>query len=156
MCVESLVSVSATRDNFSISPLTIKADPSNANEIASASRRLFATWYGEDPSECIGCSWNDELGCYNTASGECFDEDAYTVAANFAPFGTLLRVTYKNKEVIVEVTDRMKHDNYIDLSKRAFANLVGLTQGECEPPGTQQYCGIGGLGLGIIEVEVYE
>jgi rare lipoprotein A len=72
-----------------------------------------ASWYGS-PHEGR-----------KTASGEVFRSKKYTAAHRSLPFGTKLRVTYKNKSVIVKVNDRgpFTKGRVIDLSKAAAESL---------------------------------
>jgi rare lipoprotein A len=69
-----------------------------------------------------------------TASGERFDPNAMTAAHRTLPFGTLVRVTYRGRSVVVRVNDRgpfvRKRSHFtcdIDLSQGA-ARRIG-------PPG---------------------
>ncbi|MEI7674562.1 MAG: septal ring lytic transglycosylase RlpA family protein [bacterium] len=41
-----------------------------------------------------------------TANGEKFDKNSLTAAHKTLPFGTLLRVTYKDKSIVVRINDR--------------------------------------------------
>jgi rare lipoprotein A len=52
---------------------------------------MNATWY-----QC----------CKRTANGEKFDPNGMTAAHRTYPFGTLLRVTHKDKSVVVRINDR--------------------------------------------------
>jgi len=63
-----------------------------------------------------------------TASGEVFDEDAFTCAHRTLPFGTWLKVSFRSRSVIVKVNDRgpAAKDRVIDLSRGA-AEAIGLT-----------------------------
>jgi rare lipoprotein A len=72
----------------------------------------LATWYG------VG---------QGTASGERFNPNAMTCAHKTLPFGTLIRVTYKGKKVVVRVNDRGPYGKgrVIDLTVRA-AEKIGL------------------------------
>jgi rare lipoprotein A len=54
-----------------------------------------ATWYG--------ARYHGRL----TASGERFDRMAYTVALNWLPLGTSIRLTYKDHVLFARVNDRM-------------------------------------------------
>jgi rare lipoprotein A len=56
-----------------------------------ASVPMVASWY-----EC----------CKITANGEKFNPNGHTAAHKTLPFGTKLRVTYKNKSLIVRINDR--------------------------------------------------
>lgn len=67
-----------------------------------------------------------------TASGERFDPNAMTAAHRTLPFGTLLRVTYQGRSVVVRINDRgpfVKKGGHftrdIDLSQGA-ARRIGL------------------------------
>jgi rare lipoprotein A len=67
-----------------------------------------------------------------TASGERFDADAMTAAHRTLPLGTLVRVTYQGRSVVVRINDRgpfvQKHGRFtrdIDLSEGA-ARRIGL------------------------------
>ncbi|MDR1774939.1 MAG: septal ring lytic transglycosylase RlpA family protein [Actinomycetes bacterium] len=72
----------------------------------------LATWYG------VGTG---------TASGERFNPNALTCAHKTLPFGTLVRVTYKGKSVVVRVNDRGPYGKgrVIDLTVRA-AEIIGM------------------------------
>lgn len=68
----------------------------------------------------------------HTASGERFDPNAMTAAHRTLPFGTLLRVTYRGRSVVVRINDRgpfVKKGGHftrdIDLSQGA-ARRIGL------------------------------
>jgi rare lipoprotein A len=62
-----------------------------------------------------------------TASGERFDPNAMTAAHRSLPFGTLLRVTYRGRSVVVRINDRgpFVRGRVIDLSAGA-ARRIGL------------------------------
>tara|TARA_Y100001963_G_scaffold145410_1_gene218988 strand:- start:265 stop:663 length:399 start_codon:yes stop_codon:yes gene_type:complete len=88
-----------------------------------------ASWYGGKADGLVG-----EL----TASGEPLDDKALTCAMWGVPIGTKIKVTYKNKSVIVRVNDRGPNrkrfpDRGIDLTKAAFSRLadprLGLLKG---------------------------
>src|ERR1700731_5320455 len=75
--------------------------------------------------------WGGESGRH-TASGERFDPNAMTAAHRTLPFGTLLRVTYQGRAVVVRINDRgpfvQKGGHFtrdIDLSEGA-ARRIGL------------------------------
>jgi rare lipoprotein A len=73
-----------------------------------------ATWYGP------GFDGN------KTASGETFNPRAFTAAHRHMPFGTVLRVTYGDRETLVRVNDRGPYgDADLDLSEAA-ADKIGL------------------------------
>ncbi len=90
-------------------------EPSNDSLHYSDTGMTFtglATWYG------VG---------KGTASGERFDPNALTCAHKSLPFGTLVRVTYKGRSVVVRVNDRGPYGagRVIDLTRRA-AEMIGL------------------------------
>ena len=67
-----------------------------------------------------------------TASGQHFNQNAMTAAHRTLPFGTLLRVTYQGRSVVVRINDRgpfVKKGGHftrdIDLSQGA-ARRIGL------------------------------
>lgn len=62
-----------------------------------------------------------------TASGERFDPNAMTAAHRSLPFGTLVRVTYRGRSVVVRINDRgpFVRGRDIDLSQGA-ARRIGL------------------------------
>lgn len=63
-----------------------------------------------------------------TASGQRFNENAMTAAHRHLPFGTRVKVTHRNRSVIVTINDRgpFIRGRVIDLSKGA-ARVIGLT-----------------------------
>ncbi len=76
-----------------------------------------ASWYGA------------EFHGKRTSSGEIYDQNAYTAAHCYLPFGTYVKVTYlrTGKSVTVRINDRGPHisGRIIDLS-RASAEAIGL------------------------------
>ena len=62
-----------------------------------------------------------------TASGERFDPNAMTAAHRTLPFGTLVRVTYQGRSVVVRINDRGPYvrGRDIDLSQGA-ARRIGI------------------------------
>jgi len=66
-----------------------------------------------------------------TASGERFNKNGYTAAHRTLPFGTRLRLTYKNKSVIVRINDRgpFVRSRHLDISQGA-ARKIGC-KGVC-------------------------
>jgi len=89
------------------------------------STALIATWYGESDKECMGCR-KDRL----MANGEPYDETKMTAASNLLSLGEIIKVRYLDGEIEVKITDRMKDDNKIDLSKEAFKLLAPLEEGK--------------------------
>lgn len=63
-----------------------------------------------------------------TASGQRFNENAMTAAHRHLPFGTRVKVTHRNRSVVVTINDRgpFIRGRVIDLSKGA-ARAIGLT-----------------------------
>lgn len=76
----------------------------------------YASWYG------------NEFNGKPTASGEVFDQFAFTCAHRTLPFGTWLRVSFRGRSVVVKVNDRgpFVKDRILDLSRGA-ADAIGLT-----------------------------
>lgn len=67
-----------------------------------------------------------------TASGQVFNQNQYTCAHKYLPFGTKLLITNKhNKSLTVTVTDRgpFVYGRDLDLSKAAFKTLFSLSSG---------------------------
>jgi rare lipoprotein A len=83
-----------------------------------------ASWYGEPYRGS------------RMANGRPFDPDALTCASWHWPLGTQIRVTHRQRSVVVTVTDRGPNRRYpdriVDLSRAAFARLahpdVGLIE----------------------------
>ena len=83
----------------------------------------LATWYG-------GRRWHGR----KTASGERFNENAFTAAHLKLPFGTRVRVTNKKngRSVEVRINDRGPyggHGHIIDLSKAAARSIGMISDG---------------------------
>ena len=76
----------------------------------------YSTWYG------------NEFHGRPTASGEIFNQYAFTCAHKTLPFGTWLRVTFRERSVIVKVNDRgpLVNGRMLDLSRGA-AEVIGLS-----------------------------
>ena len=88
-------------------------------------RYTTAAWYGGVTAGLVG-----KL----TASGEPLDDKAMTCALWDVPFGTKIKVSHKNKFVVVRVNDRGPNRKRfpgrgIDLTKAAFARLADPKQG---------------------------
>jgi rare lipoprotein A len=88
-------------------------------ESLSAAHTAVASFYGYESGP-------------RTASGERFDPNAMTAAHRTLPFGTLVRVTYQGRSVVVRINDRgpfvRKGGQFtrdIDLSEGA-ARRIGL------------------------------
>lgn len=82
-----------------------------------------ASWYG------------NELRGRIMANGQPFDPSQMTCASWFYPLGTKLRVSHKNRSVIVIVTDRgpawrlVRQGRVIDLSRASFRLMSDLRVG---------------------------
>ena len=76
----------------------------------------YSSWYG------------NEFHGRPTASGERYDQYAFTCAHRTLPFGTWLRVTFRGRNVVVRVNDRgpFVKGRILDLS-RGSAEAIGLT-----------------------------
>ncbi|MCJ7574805.1 septal ring lytic transglycosylase RlpA family protein [Candidatus Bathyarchaeota archaeon] len=76
----------------------------------------YSSWYG------------NEFHGRPTASGERYDQYAFTCAHRTLPFGTWLRVSFRGRSVIVRVNDRgpFIKGRILDLS-RGSAEAIGLT-----------------------------
>lgn len=83
---------------------------------STAAETGMASWYGHP------------YHGRKTASGERYNMWALTAAHRTLPFGTKLRVTYKDRSVIVKVNDRgpFIKGRSLDLSKAA-ADAIGCT-----------------------------
>ena len=90
---------------FIISATVLFATP------AFSKGEMNATWY-----QC----------CKRTANGEKFDPDGMTAAHKTYPFGTMMRVTHKDKSVVVRINDRgpFRKGYQLDLSRGA-AFVIG-------------------------------
>src|SRR5260370_11233541 len=93
-------------------------DANAATAPSSGSGRSFsgmASYYGNESGS-------------NTASGQRFNQNAMTAAHRTLPFGTKLRVTHRDRSVVVTINDRgpFVRGRVLDLSTGA-ARAVGLT-----------------------------
>lgn len=81
---------------------------------------VLASWYGP--------GFHGKM----TANGEIFDSSALTAAHKTLPFDTLVKVTYKGREVIVRINDRgpFIEGRSLDLSEAA-AQVIGCA-GVCK------------------------
>ena len=92
-----------------------------------------------------------EASCYgaesgpHTASGERFNPSLMTAASKTLPFGTNVRVTYRDRSVVVRINDRGPYvkGRIIDLSTAACARIGLLGPGhapvELEVVGSQYH-----------------
>lgn len=90
--------------------------------VSSTAQAHIASWYG------------GKHHGKKTASGEIFNQNAFTTASNTHKLGTKLKVTNQanGKSVIVRVTDRggfSKYGRTLDLSKGAFSQIASLSKG---------------------------
>ncbi len=123
--VSSVLGDEVTWDGSSHTVYINTAPSAFEDEVPTSSRTVrvvntvegTASWYG---SRFHGRS---------TASGEVFDQNAFTAAHRELPFGTYVRVTYLStgKSTIVRINDRGPHiaGRIIDLS-RAAAEAIGM------------------------------
>lgn len=81
----------------------------------------------------IASYYHDRFQGRTTASGERFDQRAYSAAHRTLPFGTMIRVTRLDtgKSVVVVVNDRgpFKKGRVVDLSRRAARDLDMVEKG---------------------------
>lgn len=93
--------------------LAVSWMPSTAH---AGSKHVYATWYGPG------------FHGRKTASGQRFNQYAMTAAHRTLPFGTKVRVTHKNRSVVVVINDRgpFIKGRSIDLSKGA-AKKIGCS-----------------------------
>ncbi len=113
----------------SISPETPKAAKPNRT-VRNARASLGPT----GPSRHSGKTFSGIASFYGqnvgnkTASGQRYNENAMTAAHRTLPFGTKVKVTHRNRSVVVTINDRgpFIRGRVIDLSKGA-ARVVGLT-----------------------------
>lgn len=84
--------------------------------IPAEAAKVKASWYGPG------------FHGRKTASGERFNQNAMTAAHKTLKFGTLVRVTYKGRSVVVRINDRgpFIKGRTIDLSKAA-ARKIGCS-----------------------------
>jgi rare lipoprotein A len=77
--------------------------------------------------------YHDRFHGRRTASGERFDQGAYSAAHKTLPFGTTVRVTRTDtgKSVIVRINDRgpLSKGRIIDLSRQAAGELAMVEKG---------------------------
>lgn len=83
---------------------------------------IIASWYSIE--DCLGCRADRIM-----ANGKILKDDEFTCAYNYAALGTKLKLKYKNKEIICEVSDRIGIDDRIDLTPAAFNALAPLENG---------------------------
>jgi rare lipoprotein A len=83
----------------------------------------------------------------HTASGERFDPNAMTAAHRTLPFGTLVRVSYQGRSVVVRINDR---GPFVQKGGH-FTRDIDLSQGDAQPVAVDEightYRSIRNLGL---------
>ena len=81
--------------------------------LPAAAETVLTSWYGPG------------FHGRKTASGERFNQYAMTAAHRRLPFGTLVRVTYKGRNVTVRINDRgpFTRGRALDLSKAAAQRI---------------------------------
>jgi rare lipoprotein A len=81
----------------------------------------------------VASYYHDRFQGRTTASGERFDQRAYSAAHRTLPFGTMVRVTRVDtgKSVVVTVNDRgpFKKGRVVDLSRQAARDLDMVEKG---------------------------
>lgn len=78
--------------------------------------------------QIVTASWYGPESGNRTANGEHFDGSSMTAAHRSLPFGTMLRVTYRGKSVVVRINDRgpaARTRRQLDLSA-ASARRIGM------------------------------
>lgn len=98
------------------SPSRVYSEPDNSGFVSTGQVFSgYSSWYG------------NQFHGRTTASGEVFDQYAFTCAHKQLPFGTWLRVTFRDRTVIVKVNDRgpFIKGRILDLS-RGSAEAIGL------------------------------
>lgn len=115
IAMELPVSQSPAPANFS--PTRVFSEPDDEGFVRTGQVFSgYSSWYG------------NEFHGRPTASGEIYDQYAFTCAHRTLPFGTWLRVTFRGRSVIVKVNDRgpFIKGRILDLS-RGSAEAIGLT-----------------------------
>lgn len=98
-------------------PARVYSEPDNSGFVNTGQMLSgYSSWYG------------NEFHGRPTASGEVYDQYAFTCAHRTLPFGTWLRVTFKGRSVVVKVNDRgpFVEGRILDLSRGA-AEAIGLS-----------------------------
>lgn len=108
--------------------------PAASDELAASATAAATTAAPAEPkaATCVASWYGEAHRGRPTASGGSFDPGALTAAAWDVPFGTRLRVTHKDRAVVVTVNDRgpaRRLRRCIDLSTAAFARLADLEVG---------------------------
>lgn len=93
----------------------------------------FVLWVGwaKAAEAATTCSASFYSEGYRTASGERFNPNALTAAHRTFPFGTMLRVIFGDRSVVVRVNDRgpFVRGRCLDLSRGAAHQLGMLAMG---------------------------
>ncbi len=98
------------------SPSRVYSEPDDSGFVSTGQVFSgYSSWYG------------NQFHGRTTASGEVFDQHAFTCAHKQLPFGTWLRVTFRDRTVIVKINDRgpFIKGRMLDLSRGA-AEAIGL------------------------------
>ncbi len=112
---------------WAVSPLTGYAQDTPA-----------AAGNGPVPDKGTCFYYSDAFQGRPTASGEKYDQEAFTAAHNTLPFGTMVKVTNlkNNRSIVVRVNDRYPHGvskkKIIEVTSRAAKELGMLKKGKAE------------------------
>lgn len=103
---------------YAVIAVTLLLAGCNATANAGKTENMVASWY---------------MHGTRTANGEKFNPDGMTVAHKTLPFNTRLRLTYRDKSVIVRVNDRgpFTKGRHIDLSRGVARQLGCISSGIC-------------------------
>jgi rare lipoprotein A len=141
--IRSLLTIAATTTVVATMPGTGFADAAKSRTKSearqesgkAASRASVRNAYASlGPSRHAGRTFSGIASYYGnnvgnkTASGQRFNENAMTAAHRHLPFGTKVKVTHRDRSVVVTINDRgpFIRGRVIDLSKGA-ARAIGLT-----------------------------
>lgn len=97
---------------------------------------IYSFTYKSDATDAktsFASYYHDKFEGRKTASGEIFDNDAFTAANRSIPFGTKVKITNlrNGKSVVVRINDRgpFTKSRAFDMSKAAFAEIGNLSIG---------------------------
>lgn len=79
-------------------------------------------------ADCIASYYADSFNNKKTATGTIFSNAKLTAASLRYKLNSKVRVTYKNKSIIVKITD-LGGNGCLDLSQAAFKSLAPLNKG---------------------------
>lgn len=126
-------SFAKTHDFFDDPSYAEPAKELTRGELAEIFYRLEMWKQNPHPDEGQASYLSDSFDGHGTASGETFDQDAYTGAHQTFAFGSKILVTNKNnnKSVIVKINDRGPYaeSRIIDLTSTAFEAIDSLSKG---------------------------